>query len=93
MSRKTLPPRRAQADRRHYVFLLRCGCPFGLAEETPRCQSEDDAWDAMYDTRAEERQARARGVRVVYVGHETYEREFYPRMTQKCPHQTTETTR
>jgi hypothetical protein len=81
-----LPPRRAQADRRHYVFVYRCGCPFGLVEEGTFCKSEDDAWDAMYDTRAEERQARANGVRAEYVDHATYSREFYPRMTEKCPH-------
>jgi hypothetical protein len=40
----------------------------------------------MYDTRAEERQARANGVRAEYVDHATYSREFYPRMTEKCPH-------
>jgi hypothetical protein len=44
-----LPPRRAQADRRHYVFVYRCGCPFGLVEEGTFCKSEDDAWDAIYD--------------------------------------------
>lgn len=81
-----LPPRRPQAERRHWVFLYACGCPFGLAEETPRCKSEDDAWDAMYDTRAEERAGRAGGVRVEFVDHATYEERFYPLMTQTCPH-------
>lgn len=81
-----LPPRRAQADRRHYVFTYRCGCPFGLVEEGTFCKSEDDAWDSMYDSRAEERRYRAAGVTAVYVDHTTYEREFYPRMTQKCTH-------
>lgn len=81
-----LPPRRPQADRRHWIFLYRCGCPFGLAEETPRCKTEDDAWDAMFDSRAEERQARADGVQAVYVDQETYEKDFYERMTQRCPH-------
>lgn len=81
-----LPPRRPQSERRHYVFLLRCGCPFGLVEEGRHCTNEDDAWDSMYDGRAEERAARARGVRVHYVDHATYEREFYPLMTTRCPH-------
>lgn len=81
-----LPPRRAQADRRHYIFLYRCGCPFGLVEEGAHCKSEDDAWDLMYDARPAERRARADGVRVQYVDHATYEREFYPRMTQRCTH-------
>lgn len=81
-----LPPRRPQSERRHWVFLYRCGCPFGLAEETPRCKSEDDAWDLMFGSRAEERRARASGVRSEFVDHATYEREFFPRMTQRCPH-------
>jgi hypothetical protein len=42
----------------------------------------------MYDTRAEDRAARAEGVHVVHVDHATYVREFYPRMTARCPHQT-----
>jgi hypothetical protein len=87
MSAKSkLPPRRPQAERRHWVFVYRCGCPFGLVEESSNYKAEDDAWDAMYDTRAEERQARARGVRAEFVDHATYERDFYPRMTQKCTH-------
>ena len=81
-----LPPRTPQHLRRHFVFVDRCGCPFGLAEETPRCKDEDAAWDSMYDTRAEERAARARGVRVVHVDHATYERDFYPLMFKTCPH-------
>lgn len=81
-----LPPKVAQADRRHWVFLYACGCPFGLVEKTPRCRDEDAAWDAMYDTRAEERAARAAGVQVTFVDHATYERDFYPRMTKPCPH-------
>lgn len=81
-----LPPRRPQSDRRHYVFLNRCGCPFGLVEEGEWCTSEDDAWNSMYDTRADERAARSRGVQVRYVDHAAYEREFYPLMTTRCPH-------
>jgi hypothetical protein len=78
--------RRPQADRRHYVFLYRCGCPFGLVEEGRWCKTEDDAWSAMYETVPEYRAARAGGVWVRYVDHAIYEREFYPRMTQKCTH-------
>jgi hypothetical protein len=86
VSRSKLPPRRPQAERRHWIFLHRCGCPFGLVEESTFYKAEDDAWDAMYDTRTEERQARANGVRVELVDHATYERDFYPRMTQRCTH-------
>lgn len=87
VTRAKLPPRRPQAERRHYVFLLHCGCPFGLVEEGRWCTSEDDAWTSMYDNRAdEERAARARGVRVEYVDHATYERDFYRLMTKPCPH-------
>ena len=81
-----LPSRRPQAERRHYVFLHRCGCPFGLVEEGSWCKSEDDAWSSMYDSVPEYRAARARGVRVEYVDHATYERDFYPRMTVSCTH-------
>ena len=77
---------RPQSERRHWVFLYRCGCPFGLVEEGAFCKSEDDAWDSMYDDRAEERRHRAARVTAVYVDHTTYSREFYPRMTQTCTH-------
>ncbi len=87
MSARKLPPRRPQSERKHFVFLNRCGCPFGLVEESEHfCPDEDAAWDRMYDTRREEREARAQGVRVAHVDHATYEREFYPRMTARCPH-------
>lgn len=81
-----LPPRRPQSERRHYVFLDRCGCPFGVAEETDHCKTEDDAWDMLYDTRAEERAARAQGVRVEYVDQAAYERNFYELMKSGCKH-------
>lgn len=83
-----LPPRRAQAERRHWVFVDPCGCPFGLIEQSHFYPDEDTAWDGMYDTRTEERQARARGVQAVFVDHATYERDFYSRMTTPCPHRT-----
>lgn len=81
-----LPPRIPQADRRHFVFVDGCGCPTGVADQTPRCKDEDAAWDAMYDSRADERAARARGIHVVYVDHATYEKEWYPLMLTACPH-------
>jgi hypothetical protein len=68
------------------VFLKACGCPFGLAEEGRFYKNEDDAWDGMYDSRAEERTARAAGVHVEFVDHATYEARFYPLMTRPCPH-------
>jgi hypothetical protein len=74
------------AERRHYIFVARCGCPIGLVEHGRWCGSEDAAWDDMYDTRAEERAARARGVRVEFVDHATYVRDFYPLMTKPCTH-------
>jgi hypothetical protein len=80
------------AKRRHFVFVAACGCPFGLTEErlhqarSKGVTTEGEAWEDMYDTRAQERAARDRGVRVVHVDHATYEREFYPLMTRPCPH-------
>ena len=88
MTRRTLPAYRPQADRRHWVFTYRCGCPFGLVEESTFYKSEDDAWSSLFEDRAEERRAREAGVTAVYVDHATYSREFYPRMTEKCPHGT-----
>jgi hypothetical protein len=77
-------------QRHHFIFLNPCGCPFGLVEgkvgRYGSAADPDAAWDAMYDTRAEERAALARGVRVVHVDHATYEREFYPLMSARCPH-------
>jgi len=70
----------------HFVFLNACECPFGLVEQTSRCRTEEAAWDAMYDTRVDERHARARGVHVVHVDHVRYGREFYPLMLARCPH-------
>jgi len=75
-------------DRHHFVFVYRCGCPFGLVEQTSRCRTEDQAWGEMYDTRAEERRAHAAGVHVVHVDHATYERELFPMMLSSyaCTH-------
>jgi hypothetical protein len=92
-TRPRLPYRPPQAQRHHYVFLRPCGCPEGLTEASarkpggpPRIADEDAAWDAMY-TRAEERDARNRGITVVHVDHATYERDYYPLMNGPCPHQ------
>ena len=75
-------------DRHHFVFLHACGCPFGLVEQGSWAKDVDGAWESMYETRAEERAARNRGVQVVHVNHATYSAEFYPRMlsSYSCPH-------
>lgn len=73
-------------DRQHFVFLTDCGCPFGLTEMRSRVKTVDDAWDDMYDTRQEERAARAAGVHVELVDHATYVAKFYDRMAKRCPH-------
>jgi hypothetical protein len=75
-----------QAERRHFVFLHRCGCLFGLTEYRHGVTTEDEAWDDMYETAAEGRAATLRGVRVVHVDHATYSREFYPLMLTPCTH-------
>ena len=86
-TRPKLPPRKPDSERSHFVFLSKCGCPFGLVERTDRwCRDEDGAWDAMYDTRAEERAARAKGVTLVHVSHAEYTATYYDRMTARCPH-------
>lgn len=86
-ARPKLPPRKPDAERSHFVFLKRCGCPFGLAEQNDRwCRDEDAAWDAMYDTRAEERAARTDGVTTVHVPHAEYVEKYYDRMTSRCTH-------
>lgn len=72
--------------RRHYVFFARCGCPTGLVERRMGVDSEDHAWEEMYPTRSEERDARKRGVRVELVDHAAYTRDFYAKMTEPCPH-------
>ena len=74
------------STRNHFVFIARCGCPTGLVEQSTECLTADDAWDEMYETRQQERNARAMGVRVELVGHPTYVREFYPLMTKECAH-------
>ncbi|MFI5895659.1 hypothetical protein ACIA5D_36745 [Actinoplanes sp. NPDC051513] len=85
-SAKTTPAYRPQSERRHWVFLYRCGCPFGLIEESTFYKDEDDAWNGMFDSRADERRARTAGVQVVFVDHAAYERDFFRRMTQLCTH-------
>lgn len=97
MSARTRAPRLPymppQAERHHYVFLDPCGCPRGLVEASARkpggparLADEGEAWDEMYDTRAEERVARSAGVTVAHVDHATYERDLYPLMRTACPH-------
>lgn len=88
-----LPYRPPQAERHHYLFLFPCGCVSGLTEASarkpggpPRIADEDAAWDDMYETRVEERAARACGIRVVHVDHATYERDYFHLMTGPCPH-------
>jgi hypothetical protein len=88
-----LPYQPPQEDRRHYLFLDPCGCPFGLVEASPtkpggdpRIASEDAAWDAMYDSRQEERAAHSRGVTVIYVTHAEYEAGYYDLMRSGCVH-------
>lgn len=76
----------AQDARRHFVFVAGCGCVWGIATQTPRCPTEDKAWDDMYDTRAAERHARSKGVHVVHVDHATYVRDFYELMLKTCDH-------
>ena len=76
-----------QSERRHYVFVAKCGCAIGLVEHRKGvATSEDEAWDFIYDERAEERTARSRGIRVKFVDHATYERDFYPSMLRPCTH-------
>jgi hypothetical protein len=80
-------PYQAPPDQaRHYVFLRPCGCPEGVTDASPtrpggppRLADENAAWTDMY-TRAEERDARRRGITVVHVDHATYERDYYPLM-------------
>jgi hypothetical protein len=73
--------------RHHYLFLHRCGCPFGLVEATRSALTEDGAWLHMYDRRKRAvTAAKARGVTALHVDHATYERDFYPLMTKTCPH-------
>jgi len=86
VSAQKLPLRKPDSERSHYVFLSACGCPFGLVERGRWCVDEDAAWDSMYDSRAEERAARAKGVRCVYVSHEEYVATYYSRMTARCTH-------
>lgn len=71
--------------RHQFVFLYRCGCPLGLVEGS-YAVDEDGAWDVFTADRREERRFRAAGVTVVHVDHDTYSREFYPRLLTQCPH-------
>jgi hypothetical protein len=92
-ARPTLPYRPPRSGRHHYVFIKRCGCLIGLVEASarksdgpPRLADEGAAWSEMYQTRREEQAARAQGITVVHVDHAEYEREFFPKMTERCTH-------
>lgn len=73
--------------RHHFMFLHKCGCPRGLVDRIAGCRTEDDAWDLMFEDRRAERRARADGITVKLVDHEVYSRDYYDRMTGRCPHQ------
>lgn len=70
-----------------WVFLNACGCPFGVVNKDQSCRDEDKAWREIYPERAAERAAVGRGVRVEFVDHDTYTRDFFDRMLAGCQHQ------
>ena len=72
--------------RRHFMFLRPCGCPVGLTDQRDKVQTEADAWESMYPTRGEERDARDRGIHVRLVDHATYRQEYYHLMLKPCTH-------
>lgn len=71
--------------RNHYVFTAACGCCIGVVDADGRT-TEDSAWRGIYETRAEERAAAARGVTVRRVDHGTYARDHYPSHLAGCNH-------
>lgn len=56
-----------------WIFRDACGCAFGLSDITSvRDTSEASAWRRMYDTAAERREAKARGVTATREAWEDY---------------------
>lgn len=74
-------------DQRHqFVFVKSCGCPLGVVEGS-YAKTEDGAWDMVAESRKEEREMRAAGVRVVHVSHAEYVQRYYaPMMAERCEH-------
>lgn len=78
--------------RRHWVFFIACGCPFGLVED--RGFTRAQAWQDFYDEGTTARTERAigkavgAGVTCELVDHARYSTDLYPQMltTYRCPH-------
>ncbi len=71
-----------------FIFRDECGCAFGLADVRPYVATEDAAWKAMFDTAAERKAAKARGVYVTREAWENYRHTVYDQLSPKwqCPH-------
>ncbi len=71
-----------------FIFRNPCGCAFGLADVGWGSTTEADAWAAMYDTAAERREAKERGVFVTRQAWEDYRHTVYDQLSPswRCPH-------
>jgi hypothetical protein len=73
--------------RTQWIFLRPCGCPVGVMEGSA-ARVEYDAWREFYDTAKAIRAAQSDGIRVQSVSHDTYLKDFAPKMltSQTCSH-------
>ena len=60
-----------------FIFRAACGCAFGLADIGWGIGSEGDAWNMIYDTAEERREAKAAGVHVTREAWEQYRHTVY----------------
>lgn len=72
-----------------WIFREACGCAFALSDVRRGVTTEDQAWNSIYDTAAEQRDAARRGVTVTREAWEDYSRAgVYDQLSGKwvCPH-------
>lgn len=80
------PYRHDLAERTQFVLLNSCGCPLEVMEGSQAANEDDARWELAKGDGRTLLMWHRRGLRVVHVSHDDYERDYYPLMMSSCPH-------